>query len=73
MRLTVRAHPGAREDRFAWIDASTVEVRVRARAHDGEANAAVLRVVAEALGVPPSRVTLVRGHRGRVKLVEIAD
>jgi uncharacterized protein YggU (UPF0235/DUF167 family) len=73
MRLTVRAHPGSREDAFAWIDPSTADVRVRARAHDGEANDAVRRVVADALGVAPSRVTLLRGHRSRIKLVEIAD
>jgi uncharacterized protein YggU (UPF0235/DUF167 family) len=38
---------------------------------DGAANAAVSALLAEALGVAPSRVHVVRGERGRDKLVRI--
>jgi uncharacterized protein YggU (UPF0235/DUF167 family) len=39
---------------------------------DGAANAAVTRVLARALGVPPSAITVVHGLQGRTKIVEIA-
>ncbi len=42
-------------------------IRVRERAIEGAANAACVRALAEALGVAPTRVQLVRGHRARVK------
>jgi len=42
-------------------------LRVRERAVEGAANDACVRAVAEALAVAPSRVALVRGHRGRIK------
>jgi uncharacterized protein YggU (UPF0235/DUF167 family) len=46
-------------------------VRVTAPPDEGRANAAVCKVLAEALGVPKSAVTVVRGHRARVKTLEI--
>ena len=47
------------------------KVRVTAPPVDGRANAAVLRLVAETLAVPRARVTLVSGHGGRDKVVEL--
>jgi uncharacterized protein YggU (UPF0235/DUF167 family) len=49
-----------------------VQVRVRAVPDEGKANAAVQAVVARWLGVPSSTVTLARGHKSRVKTLEIA-
>ena len=37
----------------------------------GRANEAVLRLLAEALGLPKSDVSLVSGHAGRDKVVEL--
>jgi uncharacterized protein (TIGR00251 family) len=48
-----------------------VKVRVRAAPHEGAANAALVTVMAKALGVPPSRVSLVSGQTARVKTVSI--
>jgi uncharacterized protein YggU (UPF0235/DUF167 family) len=39
---------------------------------DGAANEAVRGLLAEALDCPRSAVTIVRGHRARTKLVEVA-
>jgi uncharacterized protein YggU (UPF0235/DUF167 family) len=37
----------------------------------GRANEAVLRLLAETLGLPKSNVSLVSGHAGRDKVVEL--
>jgi|SRR6516164_7748681 uncharacterized protein (TIGR00251 family) len=42
-------------------------VRVRAAPADGEANTALIRLVAKAVGVPPRDVALVSGATGRFK------
>ena len=46
-------------------------VRVTAAPEGGEANRAVIALLAEALGVAPSRIALVRGAASRDKLFRI--
>src|SRR5262245_13795855 len=47
-------------------------VRVRAAPTDGEANTALIRLVAKAVGVPPRDVALVSGATGRLKRLLIS-
>ncbi len=72
LRLTIRAHPGARREAVELLPDESVAVWVRARAVDGKANDAIERTLADWLGVPRSQVQLVRGHANRQKLVEVA-
>ena len=65
--LTVRAHPRAAREAVGPVVAGVLEVRVTRPATDGQANAAVRRLVAGALGVAPSRLRLVSGERARTK------
>ena len=67
----VRAHPGARVEGVALLADGTLDVKVRAPALDGRANEAVSSVLAEALGLRPRQVRLVRGERSREKVFEI--
>jgi uncharacterized protein YggU (UPF0235/DUF167 family) len=48
-----------------------VLVRVSAPPAEGKANAALCRVLAKALGVAPSRVSVVRGQGARDKVVRV--
>lgn len=47
-------------------------VRVRAAPEDGEANAAVIDVVADWLRVPSSRISLKAGHTSRIKTLSVS-
>jgi uncharacterized protein len=69
-RLEIVAKPGSRSAGISRRGPDVV-VAVRERAIDGRANDAVLRALAAWLGIPPSRVTLVRGAGARRKLVAI--
>jgi hypothetical protein len=71
-RLDVRVQPRARRDEVAGERAGRVVIRVAAPPADGRANAAVCKVVAAAVGVPPSAVTVVRGHTARDNTLEVA-
>jgi uncharacterized protein (TIGR00251 family) len=53
-----------------WRD-GVLRVRVTAPPVDGEANAAVARLLARALRVAPSTVAVIRGGRSRDKHVRI--
>lgn len=46
-------------------------VRVTAPPVDGKANDALCRLIARRAGVPPSKVTIVRGHTSRDKMLEV--
>tara|TARA_Y100001968_G_C19102896_1_gene593428 strand:+ start:128 stop:409 length:282 start_codon:yes stop_codon:yes gene_type:complete len=70
-RLAVRATPGARSETIT-ITGTGVGVKVRAKPQDGAANTAVIRLVARALDLAPSRVELLRGATSREKLLRIA-
>jgi hypothetical protein len=71
-RVRVRVQPRASRDEIvAWQD-EALRVRVSAPPVDGEANAAVERLLAHALGVAPSTVSVVRGERSRDKVVRVA-
>jgi uncharacterized protein len=70
VRLVVRAHPGASRTSAEW-DGAVLHVRVTARAVEGAANRALIKAVADALGVRRSAVSLVAGERSREKLVEV--
>jgi len=49
-----------------------LRLRVTAAPVAGAANAAVAQLLARALDVPPSAVSVVKGLQGRAKIVEIA-
>jgi uncharacterized protein (TIGR00251 family) len=72
LRVTPKASRDAVEGLETTAEGPAVKVRVRAVPSDGEANAAVEKLVAKWLGVPKSSVTLVAGGKSRVKSVEIA-
>ena len=46
-------------------------IRVTAPPLDGRANDALCRLIAKKAGVAPSRVTLIRGHTARDKVVRV--
>ncbi|GHU01017.1 hypothetical protein FACS1894186_2940 [Alphaproteobacteria bacterium] len=70
--VRVRVVPKAAADSAEALPDGSWRVRVRAAPEDGKANAAVLRVLALALGVPKSRLSVKRGQASRDKLVEVA-
>ena len=69
----MRVQPRApRSEIVGWRADGTLSVRVAAPPVEGQANAAVVALLAGALGVRPSAVTVERGARGRDKLVRVA-
>lgn len=73
MTLSVRVQPRARRDEIATVRDGVLVVRVSAPALEGRANRALCRLLANRLGVSPSRVSIVRGEHARDKLVRIED
>lgn len=66
----VRVTPGARHDTVEE-EGAALAVRTTAAPEGGKANAAVQKLLARALGVPKTRLTLVRGAKSRDKLFRL--
>lgn len=71
-RLRLRVSPGATRAGVIGRHGEGWKVRVTAAPEGGRANAALVRLLAETLSVPRDAVTLVSGHGGRDKIVELA-
>jgi uncharacterized protein (TIGR00251 family) len=74
MKLSVTIKPNSRKGPLveAGHDGS-LTVYVREPAVDGKANAALVKVVAEHLGLPKTRVKLVRGSTSKSKTLEVSE
>lgn len=69
--LEVRVTPRSAADRVGPYRDGVLAVRVTRAPVDGEANRALQRLVARALGVPPTSIRLAAGERGRRKRLVI--
>lgn len=74
--LPIRLTPGASSDRIDGWDTDfdgrpILKVRVRARPIEGEANTALIKLLAKTLGVPKSAVSLARGGQSRTKMIAV--
>lgn len=69
-RLDLKVTPRASRNRVVR-EGDLIRVWVTAAPADGEANAAVVKVLAKALALPPSAVTIVSGLTSRHKTVEV--
>lgn len=78
MLIAVRVTPrGGRDGVEGWMRDDSgrllLKVRVAAPAAEGQANAAVIAVLAKTLGLPKSALELVSCQTARVKRIEVAD
>lgn len=77
MQVTVRVKPGSRKGPLVEVQSSPegdiLTVFVQKRAVDGQANTAVIELLAQHFHVPKSTIVIVRGHTARMKVVRIGS
>lgn len=81
LRLLLSIKPNAKTSAVTSIpdlassssDDTPIGVRIAAPPRDGEANTEVVRFVAKTLGVRKSGVRIIKGEKGREKVVEVED
>lgn len=71
-RLRLRVKPGARKSAIVGVHGGALKVSVAAPPERGKANAAVVALLAEALGLPASAITIASGTASQDKVVRIA-
>ncbi len=71
-RISIRVQPRASDNKITGVVDGVWQLRVTAPPVEGEANAAVVALLASVLAVPKRDVTIDRGATGRNKVVRIA-
>ena len=72
VRITVRVVPRAARAGIAGTRAGDLLVRLNAPPVDGAANAELIDVIANALGVPKRSVSIAGGEQSRRKIVHVS-
>ncbi|MDW5596283.1 DUF167 domain-containing protein [Conexibacter stalactiti] len=69
--VNVRLQPRSKRSEVVGVREGALLVRVTAPPVDGKANAALCKLLAKTLGVPPTTVAVVRGSSARDKVVRV--
>lgn len=71
VRINVRVIPRAKLNQVEEQPDGTIRVHTTAAPTDGDANAAVIKMLARHFDVPKTSVKIIRGQNARDKVVEI--
>ena len=69
--IKVKVHPRASSNQVMGYRGEVLHLRVTALPVEGRANAALVSLLADVLGVAKSRMRVVRGHGSRDKMVDV--
>lgn len=70
MLYQIKVKPGSSQEKVIQNDDGTLTVYLRAKPHDGEANTALIKILAKHFDVPKTTITIKSGAKGRLKTVE---
>ena len=71
MIYRVKVKPGTSQEKVVENGEGELVVYLRAKAHDGEANKALIKVLSKNFKVAKTRITIRRGEKGRDKIIEV--
>jgi uncharacterized protein (TIGR00251 family) len=71
VKISLAVKPQSRQDKIEKLDESHFKVWVKAPAQDGRANEAVIRLMADYLKVPKSRLEILRGETSKNKIMRV--
>ena len=71
--LTCRVHPNAPRNRIEKVQDDQLTIRLNSPPVEGQANKALIKLIAKSLHIAPSRLSLIQGDRSRTKVIAIQD
>jgi len=71
--ITIEASPGASKTEISGTNPwrAAVKIRIAAQPKEGEANAELIRFLAETLSVPANEVEIIKGERSSLKVIRV--
>ena len=68
-KYKVTVKPGSSQEKIIATSTNELTVYLRAKPHDGEANTALVNLLAKHFKVPKTSITISRGAHSRTKIV----
>jgi uncharacterized protein (TIGR00251 family) len=72
MKISVKVKPQAREDRIEKTGENEYAIWVKAKAIEGKANQAVVKILSDYFDIAQSQIVLLKGARSRNKIFAIS-
>ena len=72
MIISVKVKPQAREDRVEKTGENNFTIQVKAKAVEGKANQAAIKILSEYFDKPRSKIAILKGEKSRNKIFSIA-
>ncbi len=71
MKYSVIVKPGTSQEKIIETSPGELTVYLRAKPHDGEANTALVKLLAKHFGVSKTSIKVIRGTKSRNKTIEV--
>lgn len=71
LKLILKVKPNSKKVLLEKTGENTYTARVNAPAKEGKANEAVIELLSDHFDIPKSRISILKGHTGRNKIISI--
>lgn len=71
MKLRIKVKPGSKKDEIVRESDGSIKVKIRAMPVEGKANKYLIEFLSQKLGLPKSKIALLKGETNTFKTVEI--
>ena len=72
MIISVKVKPQAKEDRIEKTGENNYTIQVKAKATEGKANQAAIKILSEYFDKPQSKIIILKGRKSRNKIIAIS-
>ena len=70
MRYAITVKPGSSQEKIIETNEGELTIYLRAKAHDGEANNALIKLLSKYYKVPKTSIKIIRGTKSKSKIIE---
>lgn len=67
----IKVKPGSSQEKILATGKNELTVYLRAKPHDGEANTALINLLAKHFKIPKTSITILRGAHSRTKIIHL--
>ena len=70
MKYTITVKANSSQEKIVRLSPNELTVYLRAKPHDGEANAALIKLLAKYFSVSKTSIKIIRGQKSHTKIIE---